>query len=39
VVLEKSSKTELPEFSGLQISETKVYGDSELVFFSRDFSR
>lgn len=39
VVLEKSSKTELPEFSGLQISETKSYGDSELVFFSRDFSR
>jgi 16S rRNA (guanine966-N2)-methyltransferase len=38
VILEKSAKTELPELEGWNLTETKNYGDSELVFFSRDVS-
>lgn len=39
VILEKSSKTEVPELQGWKITETKNYGDSELVFLAKDFSR
>ena len=39
LVLEKSSKTAMPETSGWEEVETKNYGDSELVFLTRDFSR
>ncbi|HEY7796227.1 MAG TPA: 16S rRNA (guanine(966)-N(2))-methyltransferase RsmD [Microbacteriaceae bacterium] len=39
VVLEKSSKTQLPETSGWEITDTKTYGDSELVFLTKDFAR
>ena len=39
LVLEKSSKTAMPETNGWEEVETKNYGDSELVFLTRDFSR
>jgi hypothetical protein len=38
-ILEKSAKTELPELQGWNLDETKNYGDSELIFLSKDFSR
>jgi 16S rRNA G966 N2-methylase RsmD len=39
LVLEKSSKTAMPETNGWEEVETKNYGDSELVFLTRDFAR
>lgn len=38
LVLEKSSKTAMPEISGWEEVETRNYGDSELVFLTRDVS-
>jgi 16S rRNA (guanine966-N2)-methyltransferase len=38
VILEKSAKTELPEPIGLKITDKRNYGDSELVFLTRDVS-
>lgn len=39
VVMEKSAKTEMPDLTGWVIDETKNYGDSELVFLTKDVSR
>ena len=39
VVIEKSAKTEMPDLTGWVIDETKNYGDSELVFLTKDVSR
>lgn len=39
VILEKSSKTALPEAPGWITQETKNYGDSELVFLVRGDAR
>ena len=39
VIIEKSTKTELPPVEGWNVDDDKKYGDSELVFLSRDVSR
>jgi 16S rRNA (guanine966-N2)-methyltransferase len=38
LVLEKSSKTAMPETGGWIVNDSKNYGDSELVFLTRDVS-
>ncbi len=38
VVVEKSAKTEMPDLTGWVLAETKNYGDSELVFLTKDVS-
>ena len=39
VIIEKSIKTEMPFIHGWNIIENKKYGDSELVFLTKDVSR